>query len=84
MLSTKDYTKLSLEELESAEQKLKANKSTNALIVGVIFGIAIYAATRGSFVLTVMLMIIAFMFASSNAQNLKSIQAEISRRKTEG
>lgn len=84
MLSTKDYTKLSLEELESAEQKLKANKSTNALIVGVILGIAIYAATRGSFVLTVMLMIIAFMFASSNAQNLKSIQAEISRRKTEG
>lgn len=84
MLSTKDYTKLSLEELESAEQKLKANKSTNALIVGVILGIAIYAATRGSFVLTVMLMIIAFMFASSNAQNLKTIQAEISRRKTEG
>ena len=82
MLSSKDYSKMTLEELVSAEKKMTSQRTTTAVFIGVIIGIAVYAATHKSFVLTVILLIFAFLIGSRNAQDLKSIQAEISSRDT--
>ena len=83
MLSSKDYSKMTLEELVSAEIKMKSQKTTTAVFIGVLIGIAVYAATHKSFVLPVILLIFAFLIGYRNSENLKSIQAEVSRRDTD-
>jgi len=80
MLSSKDYSKMTLEELVSEEKKMKSQKTTTAVFIGFLIGIAIYAATHKGFVLTIILLFFAFWIGSRNAQNLKRIQAEISNR----
>lgn len=46
MFSTKDYAKMTLDELVSEEKKIKSQKTLIALIVGFIVGIAIWSATH--------------------------------------
>lgn len=73
---------MTLDELVSEEKKMKSQKTTTAVFIGVVIGIAVYAASHKSFVLPVSLLIFAFLIGYRNSQNLKSIQAEISRRDT--
>ena len=82
MFSSKDYSKMTLEELVSEEKKMKSQKITIAVFIGFVVGIAIYAATHKSFLLPVILLIFSFVLGQKNSQNLKNIQAEISRRDT--
>lgn len=83
MFSRKDYSKMTLEELVSEEKKMKSQKITTALFVGLLVGIAIWSAThKGGFILTIGLLIFAAFIGSRYSKNLKSIQAEISRRDT--
>ncbi|RDB05809.1 hypothetical protein DVG78_11595 [Runella aurantiaca] len=83
MLSNKDYSKMTLEELGSEEKKIKSQKIPTALFIGFLVGIAIWSAThKGGFFLTVGLLIFALIIGSRYSKNLKSIQAEISRRDT--
>jgi len=85
MFSTKEYSKMTLDELVSEEKKMKSQKTLIALIVGFIVGIAIWSATHkwGAF-LTFGLLILPFLIGSRYSKTLKSIQAEISRRDTVG
>lgn len=80
MLSSKDYAAMTLEELVSEEKKMKSQKTTTGVFIGVLLGIAVYAATHKGFILPVILLIFSFLIGSRASQNLKSIQAEISRR----
>jgi len=80
MLSNKDYASMTLEELVSEEKKMKSQKNTTAVFIGVLLGIAVYAAIHKGFILPVILLIFSFLIGSRTSQNLKSIQAEISRR----
>lgn len=73
---------MTLEELVSEEKKMKSQKITIAVFIGFVVGIAIYAATHKSFLLPVILLIFSFVLGQKNSQNLKNIQAEISRRDT--
>ena len=73
---------MTLEELLSEEKKMNAQKTTTAVFIGVLIGIAVYSATHKGFILTVILLISAYLMGSGYSQNLKSIQAEISRRDT--
>jgi uncharacterized membrane protein YbjE (DUF340 family) len=82
MLSHQDYTDLTPEELASAAEKMKSQKITVAVIVGLFIGIAIWSAAQGKFLLTVGLFIVALGIGSRHARKLKQIQAEISRRDT--
>nr|WP_295927580.1 hypothetical protein [uncultured Dyadobacter sp.] len=82
MFSSKDYSKMTLEELLSEEKKMKSQKAITAIVIGLLVGVAIYAATHKSFLLPVILLIVSFQIGYRNAQNLKSIQEEISRRNT--
>jgi hypothetical protein len=82
MLPTTDYSKLSLEELTAEEQKLKSSKTTTGLFIGILIGIAVYSATHNGFILPIILIVCAFLIGYMNAQNMKSIQAEIKRRGT--
>lgn len=82
MFSSKDYSKMTLEELVSEEKKIKSQKAMTAISIGLLVGVAIYAATHKSFLLPVILLIVAFQIGYRSAQNLKSIQEEIGRRDT--
>ena len=82
MLTSKDYAKMTREELESEEKKMNAQKITTAVFIGVLVGIAVYSATHKGFILPVILLISAYLMGSRHAQNMKGIQAEISRRDT--
>ena len=80
MLSRKDYSQMTLEELVSEEQKIKSQNTTTAIFIGVILGIAVYAATHKGFILTIILLISALLIGHRHSENMKRIQAEISRR----
>lgn len=81
MPADKNYAEMPLEELLAEEKKAKSQRVVNAVLGGLMFGLAIYAATHHKgFILTVILLIIPFQMGRKNAQNLKDIQAEMSRR----
>lgn len=84
MLSNKDYTKMTLEELVSEEKKLKSHKTVTAVLIGVLIGIAVWSATHKGGILTFLLLFFAMLIGYRAAQKLKSIQAEISSRNTVG
>ncbi|MFN8349238.1 MAG: hypothetical protein U0X91_29830 [Spirosomataceae bacterium] len=80
MFSNKDYSAMTLEELVAEAKKMKSQKITTAVFIGVLLGIAIYAATHKSLVLPALLLIFPFWIGSGYSKNVKSIQAEINRR----
>jgi uncharacterized membrane protein YbjE (DUF340 family) len=84
MPSSKDHSKLTLEELVSKEKKLKSQRTMIAVFIGMLFGFAIWAATHhAGFLTTIFLLIFPLYFGNKHSQNLKSIQAEISDRGTD-
>ena len=46
MFSSNDYSKMTPDELASAEKKLKSQKIPLALFIGFMFGIAVWSATH--------------------------------------
>ena len=53
MFSSKDYSKMTLDELVSAEKKLNSQKIPSAVFIGFLVGIAVWSAThKGGFFLT--------------------------------
>ncbi|KAB7725722.1 hypothetical protein F5984_25720 [Rudanella paleaurantiibacter] len=76
------YSKMTPDELVSAEKKLKSWKMPTALFIGVLTGIAIWSATHNGSSLTYMLVIAAILIGNVYSKRLKNIQAEISRRNT--
>jgi uncharacterized membrane protein YbjE (DUF340 family) len=83
MFSSKDYSKMTLDELVSEEKKVKSQQIPLALFIGLFIGIAVWSAThKGGFFFTISLMIFALFIGSRYSKNMKGIQAEISRRDT--
>jgi uncharacterized membrane protein len=83
MLSDKDYSKMTRDELVSEEKKSNSQKTPGALFIGFLVGIAIWSAThKGGFIVTVGLLIFAVWIGSRYSKNRKRIQEEISRRNT--
>ena len=75
-----DYTNMPLETLRTELEKIKSRKITTAVFIGVLIGIAVYAATHKSFLLTVLVLLFALRIGYSNAQAQKNLEAEIRRR----
>lgn len=72
---------MALDELVSEEKKLNSQKIPSVVLIGFLVGIAIWSAThKGGPFLTFGLLIFALFVGSRYSKNLKSIQAEISRR----
>jgi uncharacterized membrane protein len=80
MLDSKDYAKMTLEELMAEEKKMKSQRILIAVFIGFLIGIAVYSATNKGFLLPVFLLIVAFLIGRRNSQIMKGIQAEIERR----
>lgn len=71
------------EELVSEEKKIQSQKIPYAVFIGLVVGIGVWSAThKGGFFLTFGLLGFALLLGSNYSKNLKSIQAEISRRDT--
>ena len=84
MLTSKDYAKMTREELASEEKKMKSQKITTAVFIGFLIGIAVWSATHKGAFLTFVLLFFAFWIGKRSAQNIKSLQEEISRREEMG
>ncbi len=82
MLTDEDYSKMTLDELVSAEKKTNSQKTMTAVLIGLFVGVAFWSAIDGKFMLPVALLIFAFVIGSSYNKKQKGIQAEISRRNT--
>jgi len=82
MFSSKDYSTMTRDQLVSEEKKLKSQKTATAVFIGFLVSIAVWAASHTGFVLPVTLLIFSFLIGYRYSQNLKGIQAEISRRDT--
>jgi uncharacterized membrane protein len=83
MFVRKDYSKMTSDELVSEAKKMNSRKIPFALFMGALVGIAIWsAAHNGGFVVTVILIISAIASGNVYSKNVKSIQAEMSRRDT--
>ncbi|MFN3378471.1 MAG: hypothetical protein ACK41O_03390 [Runella zeae] len=80
MLNTKDYSKMTLEELKSEKHKLKSQKITMAVIIGFLVGLAVWSTTHKGGILTFIFLIAALLIASNYSKKQKGIQAEINRR----
>ncbi len=81
LLDKKDYSKLTVEELMSKEQKVNSLKIPTALLVGFIIGVAVWAATHNwGFLTTIFLLGFALLIAKWSSQNIKNIKDEINRR----
>ncbi len=70
------------EELVSEEKKINSKKITTAVYIGVLIGIAVYAAVNKGFLLPVILIVISFLIGYRNSEEIKNLQAEINRRNT--
>ena len=85
MFSSKDYSGLTLEELGAEAKKVKAQKITVAVFIGLMVGAAVWSAThKGGFFLPLLLLFLALRIGRSSSQNLQRIQAEISRKNPAG
>ncbi|UHG94887.1 hypothetical protein [Spirosoma oryzicola] len=83
MTKDEDYSKMTLDELVSAEKKANSQKIITAVLIGLFVGVAIWSATHGrGFILTVGLLIFSLVIGSSYDKKRKIIQAEINRRNT--
>ncbi|AII54409.1 hypothetical protein [Hymenobacter sp. APR13] len=82
--SSKDYAKMTREELRVEEKKMNAQKIITALVIGGMVGLALWSATHHKGGATFLLLLFAWWIAHKNSQNLKSLQAEISHRDTVG
>jgi hypothetical protein len=81
LLDKKDYSKLTVEELMSKEQKVNSLKIPTALLVGFIIGVAFWSAThKWGFFITMFLLGFALLIAKWSSQNMKNIKDEINRR----
>ncbi|QKZ14923.1 hypothetical protein [Spirosoma sp. KUDC1026] len=85
MLSNKDYSQMTLNELVSEEKKMNSQKTPFALFIGGLVGVAVWSTThQGGFIMTILLLISAVLSGNVYSRNLKSVQAEISRRDSVG
>lgn len=81
MLDSKDYSKMTLEELVAEEKKMKSQRIMVAVFIGFLIGIAVYSAVNKGFILPVILLIVAFLIGRRNSQAMKDLQTEITSRK---
>lgn len=82
MLPNKNYSEMTLEELELEEKGTKSGTIAFAFAIGMLLGVAFWSAISGKFFLTIILFGAALFIGYKNSQTKKAIQAEILRRKS--
>ena len=87
MLDSKDYSKLTLEELLTEEKKIKKTEMLSAATTGFLIGIMVYGVVKNGFgflYIAIPLFLIFGIYRNSqkNKQNIKQIQTEINTQNT--
>ena len=80
MFSSKDYSKLTLDELVAEEKKLKLLKLIFTLSALMLLGFIIWSATHDGGPSVFFLMAVVVLIATKNSKNLEGVQAETSSR----
>jgi uncharacterized membrane protein YbjE (DUF340 family) len=83
MLSNKEFSKMTLEELLSEKQKMKSHKTTIAFLIGLLIGAAVWSATHKGGFITFLILIFAFLVGKKSDDTSKSLDAEISSREAD-
>jgi len=88
MSDTKDYSKLTPEELSAQEKKLKRSEILSAVLVGFLVGVMIFGIAKNGFgflyiFIPVLLIVGIVKNSQTQKSNLKEIQAEIAARKND-
>ena len=86
MSDTKDYSKMTPEELSAAEKKLKRSEFVSAVLVGFLVGIMIFGVAKNGFgflyiFIPVLLIVGIVKNSQTQKRNLNEIRAEIASRK---
>lgn len=84
MLTSKDYTTMTLEELVSEKKKMASQKNITAVLMGVLIGIGIWSATHNGGFLTYILLFSAILIGRKHSQDKRNLEAEITRRNKAG
>ncbi|MEZ0606911.1 hypothetical protein ACAW74_00270 [Fibrella sp. WM1] len=84
MFLAKDYSVMTLDELISEEKAMKSGTIATAFVIGMLVGVAVWAAVGGKFLLTIGLLGAAMFVGNKNSKARKAIQTEIQRRKSVG
>ena len=82
MDSNTNYVKMTPEELASEEKKMKTQKFATGVFIGVLVGIAVWAATHGSLILTGILLVAAVIIGRKSSQSIKSREEAMCRNNT--
>jgi hypothetical protein len=77
MFTTRDYATMSRQELAVEEQKLSAQKTPTALLIGVAVGVAVWSATHHGGLLTFGLLGLALVVGYRASDARKRLQAAI-------
>jgi uncharacterized membrane protein len=80
MFSSKDYSKLTQDELVAEDKKMKSGATAMAFAIGMLVGVAVWTATSGKFIFTVGLLAVALFIGYRHDQNKKALQAAMSRK----
>ncbi|MFD2569230.1 hypothetical protein ACFSUS_01210 [Spirosoma soli] len=80
MVATKDYSKLTQDELVAEDKKMKSGATAIAFVIGMLIGVAVWTATSGKFIFTVGLLAVALFIGYRHEQNKKALKAAISRK----
>ncbi|MDZ7878302.1 MAG: hypothetical protein U5L45_11555 [Saprospiraceae bacterium] len=86
MTETKDYSKLTIEELTAEEKKIKKSELYSAFGIGFLGAVMVYGVVKGGFgflYIAIPLFFIAGIVRNSQKvkQDLKQIQSEIENKK---
>jgi len=79
-MEASQISSLSDEDLLKALKDLKPTRTYDSLIIGLLAGIAIYAAANNGFGLLVFLPLIYLPVATKNRKRLKAVKEELGRR----
>lgn len=77
-MKNKDYTKLSLKELQKEEKTLKKQEIVSAILIGFLFGIIIFGVVKngiGLVYIVIPILLIAGVY--KNTQNIKAKRKQL-------
>lgn len=83
MSLSNEYSNFTDEELRIAQKRVKAGKTINAFLIGIMFGVFVYSAVKNGFGFFTFFPLIIVYVAFRNKKDTKALEEELKKRKLE-